>query len=131
MLNLFAAPKNRIRVLVADDHVPWVESLVAMLELHERLEVVGRLFDCAEPLERLAAAAAVAPRPAGRRAEDVLERRVGRAAVRAPERVRPELHELRFAGAARAGGRKTTRAELLATRRRDPVGRPRVVEDHV
>ena len=52
MPNLFAALKsNRIRVLVADDHAAWVEALVAMLELDERLEVIGRAFDGAEALE--------------------------------------------------------------------------------
>ena len=59
--------------------------------------------DRLELLERLAAAAAVAQRAARRRAEDVLERRVARAAVRAAEPVRLELHKGRRGGLSRRG----------------------------
>ena len=52
MFKLYAAPRSRkIRVLVVDDHLPWVEALVAMLELDARIAVVGRAFDGVEALE--------------------------------------------------------------------------------
>ena len=87
--------------------------------------------DRLELLEGLAAAVAVADRAARSRPEDVLEPRLGRAAVRALERLAPQLDELRTAASRGAGGAKPDCAELLATRGRDPVGRPRVVEDHL
>ncbi len=69
----------------------------------------GRL-DRLELLERLAAALAVADRPARSRAEDVLEARLRRAAVRALERLALELDELRAAGLSGApAGRTRTR----------------------
>src|SRR5207237_1297154 len=70
-------------------------------------------LDRLELLERLAAAAAVADRPAWRGAEDVLQRRVGRAAVGAAEDAAPELDEARGA--------------CLARRRRREARRPRQV----
>src|SRR4051794_3752578 len=84
-----------------------------------------------ELLERLPAAPAVAHRAARRRPEDVLERGVARAAVGTAERVRLELHELRAAVWARRRGCQTARAQLLAALGGDPVGRPRVVVDHL
>src|SRR6185369_4733469 len=80
-----------------------------------------------ELLERLLTVAAVAQRAARRRAEDVLERRVARAAVRAAEAVRLQLHECR-PFRARGGRCKARRAQLLAALGRDAVGRPGVVE---
>src|SRR6185369_10301569 len=53
----------------------------------------GRKLDRLELLERLPAVAAVAERAARRRAEDVLERGVARAAIRAAEAVRLQLHQ--------------------------------------
>src|SRR5439155_10221810 len=85
--------------------------------------------DRLELLERLAAGVAVADRPAGRRAEDVLEVRLRRAAVRAAERLRLELHELRWLGGTRGRRGDAGRAQLLAAGLRDPVGRPRVAGD--
>src|SRR5262245_22150736 len=84
--------------------------------------------DRLELLEGLAAALAVADRAARRRTEDVLEARLGRAAVRALERLALELHELRAAGLTRCGRREARRAELGSALGRDPVRRPRVVE---
>src|SRR5581483_10214310 len=74
-------------------------------------------------LERLATAVAVAERPARGRAEDVLEARLGRAAVRAPVHLRLELDE--------TGGRRREAGfpELLAAGGSDLVRRPRVVLD--
>ena len=86
--------------------------------------------DRLELLERLAAALAPADRAARRRAEDVLEPRLGRAAVRAAERLRLELHERRRPGAARRGRREAGFAQLLAAGDGDAVGRPGVVLDH-
>src|SRR5581483_3709959 len=85
-------------------------------------------LDRLELLERLAAAAAVADRPARRGAADVLQLRVGRAAVRAAESAASELDERRCARLPRRRGCESRLPELLATRRSDPVGRPRVVE---
>src|SRR5581483_8041803 len=76
-----------------------------------------------ELLERLAAARAVAERPARRRAEEVLEPRLGRAAVGAAMHLRLQLDESRRRRGEPGG------AQLLAARRRDLVGRPRVVLD--
>ena len=67
----------------------------------------GRL-DRLELLERLPAALAVAKRAARRRAEDVLELRLRRAAVRAAVHLRLQLHEL--GASSRAGGRTRRRA---------------------
>src|SRR4051812_9599437 len=83
------------------------------------------VLDRLELLERLAAAVAVAQRPAGSRAEDVLEVRLGRAAVRALVHLRLELDES-WCRWCEAG-----LAELLAARGGDLVGRPRVVLDHL
>ena len=77
-----------------------------------------RLLDRLELLERLAAALAPADRAARRRAEDVLEPRLGRAAVRAAERLRLQLHERRRARRARRRRREARDAQLLAARRR-------------
>src|SRR6266513_4135348 len=85
-------------------------------------------LDGLELLEGLVAAVAVADRPARGGAEDVLEARLGRAAVRALERLALELDELRAAGLARRGWCEAGLAKLLAALRRDPVRRPRVVE---
>ena len=63
-------------------------------------------LDRLELLERLPAAVAVAQRAARRRAEEVLELRVRRAAVGAAEGPRLELDELRPAGSRGAGGAK-------------------------
>src|SRR5919197_3305148 len=86
--------------------------------------------DRLELLERLPAARAVADRPARRRPEDVLQRRLGRAAIRAAEDGAPQLHELRRTGLAGGRWREARRAQLFAACRRDPVRRPRVVRDH-
>src|SRR5579884_2066824 len=85
--------------------------------------------DRLELLERLPARRAVAERPARRRAEDVLEPGVGRAAVRAAEDARLQLQQLRGGGLPRGGRREAGRTELLPAGRRDLVGRPRVVVD--
>src|SRR4051794_37897965 len=87
------------------------------------------VLDRLELLERLPAALAVAQRAARGRAEDVLQARLRRAAVRAAERARLQLDELRAAGRARRGWREAGLAQLLAALRRDAVGRP--VVDHV
>src|SRR4051794_33334700 len=87
--------------------------------------------DGLELLERLLAAPAITERAAGRRAEDVLERRVVRAAVGAAERLRLELDDRRLARLAWSRRREAGLAELLAALRSDPVGRPRVVRDHL
>src|SRR5579862_7629395 len=87
-------------------------------------------LDRLELLERLAAALAPADRPARRWAEDVLEARLGRAAVGAPERMRLELHERRCARRARRRWSEARLAQLLVACGRDAVGRPRVVGDH-
>src|SRR5947207_7015227 len=83
--------------------------------------------DRLELLERLLAAAAVTQRAARRRAEDVLERRVARAAVGAAEAVRLQLYQRRPL-AARGWRREAGLAELLAALGCDLVGRPGVVE---
>ena len=70
----------------SQSHVPDLACVAA-------LSPVG--LDRLELLERLPAARAVAQRPAGRRAEDVLEPRLGRAAVRAAVSVALQLHECR------------------------------------
>src|SRR3954466_10729104 len=88
-------------------------------------------LDCLELLERLAAALAVAERAARRRAEDVLETRLGRAAVGTAEDIRLQLDELRRTGLARRRGSEAGCPEFLAAGRRYPVGRPRVVRDHL
>src|SRR3954470_6317957 len=88
-------------------------------------------LDRLELLERLAAALAVPQRAARRRAEDVLELRFGRAAVGAAEDVRLQLDELGGRRLARCGRREACGAQLLAPCRGDPVGRPRVVRDHL
>ena len=62
--------------------------------------------DRLELLERLPAARAVAKRPAGSRAEEVLELRVGRPAPRAAKRAALELEQRRRLGRARGGGAK-------------------------
>src|SRR5262249_37029606 len=85
--------------------------------------------DRLELLERLAAALAVAQRPARRRAEDVLKPRLGRAAVGAAEDVRLQLDELRRGRLTRRRRCEARGAELLAPGRRDLVRRPRVVLD--
>src|SRR5436309_14703163 len=90
---------------------------------------VCRGSDRLELLERLAAALAVAERAARRRAEDVLERRLGRVAVRAAEDVRLQLQELRRVSLARRGRREAGGAQLLVSRGGDLVGRPGVVLD--
>src|ERR671936_1873655 len=87
-------------------------------------------LDRLELLERLAARRAVAQRPARRRAEDVLEPRVRRAAVRAAEDGAPQLDERRPARGPRRRRRETRDSELLPPLRRDPVGRPRLVPAH-
>ena len=74
-------------------------------------------LDRLELLERLAAARAVAERPARRRAEDVLQPRVGRAAVRAAEDGGLQLHERRRGRRARGRRCEAGRAQLLAARR--------------
>src|SRR4051812_37802774 len=102
---------------IACRRTAWLSQKFDDITLSDRLEL----------LERLSAAAAVAERAARRRAEDVLERRVRRAAVRAPVYGRLELDELRRGDLARRRWRKACRAELLAACGRDPVGRPRVV----
>src|SRR6266511_3659209 len=86
--------------------------------------------DRLELLERLAAARAVAHRPARRRSEDVLEPRVGRTAVRAAERRRLQVDEGGRRRPTRRRRSEPGRAQLLAALRRDPVGRPRVVCNH-
>src|SRR6266550_1871991 len=83
--------------------------------------------DRLELLERLPAALAVAERAARRRAEDVLERRLRRVAVRTAEDIRLQLHELRCGGFTRGGRREPGGAQLLASRGGDLVGRPRIV----
>src|SRR5262249_44933059 len=88
-------------------------------------------LDGLELLERLAAARAVAERPARCRAEDVLEPRVGRAAVRAAVDVRLQLQEGRRGRLARRRRREAGRAQLLATFWRDAVRGPRVVREHL
>src|SRR5689334_17097415 len=85
--------------------------------------------DRLELLERLAAGLAVADRAARGRAEQVVQARVGRAAVRAPEALRLELHQLRAPGHAWRRWGEAGLTELLAALRCDPVGRPRVVQD--
>ena len=87
-------------------------------------------LDRLELLERLPAAAAVPQRAARRRAEEVLELRVRRAAVRAAEGARLELDELRPARLSRRRRREARGAQLLASLGRDAVCRPRVVRDH-
>src|SRR5436190_8885792 len=89
------------------------------------------VLDRLELLERLAAARAVAQRAARRRAEDVLQPRLGRAAVWTAEDVRLQLHEGRRGRFARRGRCEAGRTQLLASLRRDAVGRPRVVGQHV
>src|SRR6478735_5606543 len=103
----------------------WRRSSDAAL----RADSAPRL-DRLELLERLAAALAPAERAAWRRSEDVLEPRLGRVAVRAAERLRLQLNERRRAGGARRRRGEARLAELLAARRGDAVGRPRVVRDH-
>src|SRR4051794_20328181 len=87
-------------------------------------------LDRLELLERLAAVLAPADRAARRRAEDVLEPRVRRAAVRAAEGLRLQLHERRRAGGAWRRRGEARGAELLAPRGADAVRRPRIVLDH-
>src|SRR3954462_13449702 len=70
---------------IARRRTAWLSQKFDDITLSDRLEL----------LERLSAAAAVAERAARRRAEDVLERRVRGAAVRAPVYGRLELDELR------------------------------------
>src|SRR5437763_11972897 len=89
---------------------------------------IGSL-DRLELLERLAAALAPADRAARGRAEDVLERRLRRAAVGAAERLRLQLDERRRARRARRRWGEAGIAQLLAPRGRDAVGRPRIVLD--
>src|SRR5215207_7581521 len=84
-----------------------------------------------ELLERLPAARAVADRQARSGAEDVLEKRVRRAAVRALEGAGLQLDELGLAGLARGRWREARTPELLSAFRSNPVGRPRVVENHL
>src|SRR5207249_468952 len=84
-------------------------------------------LDRLELLERLTAAHAVAQRAARRRAEEVLELRLGRAAVWAAEDRALQVQERRRGCLAWGGGRKAGRAQLVAALGRDPVGRPRVV----
>src|SRR5205809_6923192 len=81
-----------------------------------------------ELLERLAAARAVAERPARRRAEDVLQARLRRAAVRAAEGAFLQLDELRRGALSRRRRREAGGAELLAALGADPVRRPGIVE---
>src|SRR5438874_12956709 len=88
-------------------------------------------LDRLELVEGLAAALAQADRAARCRAEDVLELRLARAAVRAAERLRLQLHECRRACGARRGWRKACDAQLLPAGCADAVGRPRVVLDHL
>src|SRR5215218_2891053 len=83
-----------------------------------------------ELLERLPAGVAVADRAARGRAEEVLEPRVGRAAVRAAVAAPLELHELEGACRPRTGRREAGGAELLAALGGDAVARPAVVGDH-
>src|SRR3954469_6401662 len=101
----------------------------AQREPQAHLRFIDASSDGLELLERLPAAAAVAERAARGRAEDVLERGVRRAAVRAAMHGRLELDELRRGGLTRRRRRKSGRTELLAARRGDAVGRPRVVLD--
>src|SRR6266545_2512978 len=82
-----------------------------------------------ELLEGLATALAVAQRPARRRAEDVLELRFGGAAVGTAEGTRLQLDELRRCRLPWCRRREARATELLPAFRRDPVGRPGVVED--
>src|SRR4051794_34262256 len=80
-------------------------------------------LDRLELLERLAAAVAVAERPARRRAEEVLEVRLRGAAVGALVHLRLELDE------SRRGRREAGRPKLLAPGGCDLAGRPRVILD--
>ncbi len=91
----------------------------------------GGELDRLELLERLAAALAVTDRAARGWAEDVFEPRLRRAAIRALERLALELDQLRAAGFPRRRRSEPGLAQLLAALGRDPVGRPRVVEDHL
>src|SRR5262245_17660806 len=77
-----------------------------------------------ELLERLAAGFAVAERAARGRAENVVEPRVARAAVRTAEGVALELDEFRRRDIAGRWGIEAGAAELLPPLRRDAVGRP-------
>src|SRR5438477_1336473 len=87
---------------------------------------IGSL-DRLELLERLAARLAPADRAARGRAEDVLEPRLRRTAVRAAEGLRLQLHERRRACGARCRRGEACGAQLLATGGADAVCRPRVV----
>src|SRR5580765_2524118 len=80
-----------------------------------------------ELLERLAAALAVADRAARRGAEEILELRLRRAAVRTTEAAL-ELDEVELRRDPRCGRRETGSAELLAAGGGDVVRRPRVVQ---
>ncbi len=93
--------------------------------LGTRRRAAASSSDRLELLERLAAGVAVAQRAAGRRAEDVLELRVGRAAPGAAERAALELEQRRALAGARRRRGEAGRSELLAALRGDPVGRPR------
>src|SRR5207248_25704 len=91
------------------------------------LQVKDRSLDRLELLERLLAFRAVAQRAAGRRAEDVLQARVVRVAVRAAEDIGLQLHQRRPACITRRRRRESRSVELFPSRRRDAVGRPGVV----
>src|SRR6478735_9174013 len=85
------------------------------------------LLERLELLERLAAALAVADRAARRGAEEILELRLRRAAVRTAEAAL-ELDEVELRRDPRCGRRETGSAELLAAGGGDVVRRPRVVQ---
>src|SRR6266508_1233303 len=87
-------------------------------------------LDRLELLERLAAGVAIADAPARRRAEEVLEGRLRRAAVGTAKAVALQLDELERLRRARRGRCEAGHAQLFAARRRDLVRRPRVVGDH-
>src|SRR5437763_14145650 len=91
--------------------------------------IMNRALNRLELLERLPAGLAVAHAAARRRAEQIFELRVHRAAVRAAEAVSLQLDELERLRRSRRRRRETGRAQLLASLGRDLVRRPRVVED--
>src|SRR6186997_3646753 len=85
-------------------------------------------LDRLELLERLMAVRAVADRAARGRAEDVLQLRLGRSAVRAAEHGATQLHELRHPCLAWSWRSESCPPELFTPLGCDPVGRPRVVD---